>query len=96
MIVRLLLFATAREAAGRSRDEFELAADESLGRLLADAVARYGEPFANVLSTARVWVNGDEPEADRTTALHDDDEVAVLPPVSGGAGCGTRAALRDG
>ena len=85
MIVRLLLFAAAREAAGRSRDEFELTAGAPLDRLLAAAVERYGEPFALVLATARVWVNGDEPEADRATALGEDDEIAVLPPVSGGA-----------
>ena len=85
MIVRLLLFATAREAAGRGRDEFELAPDAPLERLLADAVARYGDSFARVLETARVWVNGDEPPAATSTCLRDDDEVAVLPPVSGGA-----------
>jgi molybdopterin converting factor small subunit len=91
VIVRLLLFASAREAAGRSRDEFELASGAPLERLLADAVDRYGEPFAQVLTTARVWINGDEPKADRATALGDDDEIAVLPPVSGGAGGGSRA-----
>jgi molybdopterin converting factor small subunit len=85
VIVRLLLFAAAREAAGRSRDEFELTAGAPLERLLAAAVERYGEPFALVLGTARVWVNGDEPAADRATALGEDDEIAVLPPVSGGA-----------
>ena len=91
MIVRLLLFASAREAAGRSRDEFELASGAPLERLLADAVERYGEPFAQVLSTARVWINGDEPQAGRGAALDEDDEIAVLPPVSGGAGGGSRA-----
>ena len=91
MIVRLLLFASAREAAGRSRDEFELASGAPLERLLTDAVDRYGESFAQVLTTARVWINGDEPKADRATALGDDDEIAVLPPVSGGAGGGSRS-----
>jgi molybdopterin converting factor small subunit len=91
VIVRLLLFAAAREAAGRSHDEFELTSGAPLERLLADAVERYGEPFALVLTTARVWVNGDEPEADRATALDEDDEIAVLPPVSGGAGAGHAA-----
>lgn len=86
MIVRLLLFASAREAAGRSRDEFELTPGAPLERLLADAVERYGTSFATVLATARVWVNGDEPGADRATPLGEDDEIAVLPPVSGGAG----------
>jgi molybdopterin converting factor small subunit len=91
VIVRLLLFAAAREAAGCSHDQFELAAGAPLGRLLDDAVERYGTTFATVLGTARVWVNGDEPAGggdERRAPLHDDDEVAVLPPVSGGADCG--------
>jgi molybdopterin converting factor small subunit len=37
-----------------------------------------------VLERARVWVNGDEPELGDDTQLHDGDEVAVIPPVSGG------------
>jgi MoaD family protein len=83
--VELLLFASAREAAGRSRDEFDLAAGASVGLLLDAAVDRYGEAFARVLATARVWVNGDEPEANGATELFENDEIAVLPPVSGGA-----------
>jgi MoaD family protein len=83
--VRLLLFASAREAAGRSRDEFDLVAGASVGLLLDAAVDRYGDPFARVLTTARVWVNGDEPEANGATELFENDEIAVLPPVSGGA-----------
>jgi molybdopterin converting factor small subunit len=37
-----------------------------------------------VLDSARVWVNGDEPADGGATVLDDGDEVAVLPPVSGG------------
>ena len=55
-----------------------------MGALLDDAVARYGPEFGEVLDTARVWVNGDEPVDGPATALHAGDEVAVLPPVSGG------------
>jgi len=79
------LFASAREAAGRSRDEFDLATGASVRLLLDAAVDRYGEAFGRVLATARVWVNGDEPEANGATELFENDEVAVLPPVSGGA-----------
>ncbi|MDQ1385536.1 MAG: sulfur-carrier protein [Actinomycetota bacterium] len=85
MIVRLLMFAAAREAAGRNHDEYELASGASLDALLTAAVDRYGEPFAQVLATSRVWVNGDEPPSGGATRLQADDEVAVLPPVSGGA-----------
>ena len=89
MIVRLLLFASAREAAGRANDDFDLAGDAALEDLVHEAVDRYGDRFAQVLATARVWVNGDEPESGPATTLRDHDEIAVLPPVSGGADCGS-------
>jgi molybdopterin synthase sulfur carrier subunit len=54
----------------------------TVGAVLAAATARYGSEFAAVLEVCRVWVNGDE--ADDDTPVADDDEVAVLPPVSGG------------
>jgi adenylate cyclase len=38
-----------------------------------------------------VWVNGDEPAAGNATLLSDGDEVAVIPPVSGGADDGVTA-----
>jgi molybdopterin converting factor small subunit len=75
----LRLFAAAREAAGTGRDDLPGA---TVGEVLDAAVARYGAPFAAVLPTCKVWRNGDE--ADRADAVSDADEVAVLPPVSGG------------
>lgn len=75
----LRLFAAAREAAGTGRDELDGA---DVGQVLDAAVARYGERFAAVLARSKVWVNG-EP-AGRADALSPRDEVAVLPPVSGG------------
>jgi molybdopterin converting factor small subunit len=56
----------------------------TLGELLDDARASYGEEFAAVLAGSRVWINGDEPVDGDATPLQDGDEVAVLPPVSGG------------
>ena len=75
----LRLFAAAREAAGTGRVDMDGA---TVAEVLATARARYGEPFTAVLDTANVWVNG-EPAAD-DAALQPGDEVAVLPPVSGG------------
>ena len=57
----------------------------TIAALLAEAEGRYGAEFAAVLAASRVWVNGDEPAAGLETTLHEGDEVAVLPPVSGGA-----------
>ena len=82
----MLLFARAREAAGTATVEVDLSQLRSptLGALLDHARSSYGEDFAAVLASARVWVNGDDPTDGDATVLQDGDEVAVLPPVSGG------------
>lgn len=77
--VTLLLFAAAREAAGRSRASLSAS---SVSDALEQARALFGAAFSEVLDRSRVWLNG-EP-ARGPEALHAGDEVAVLPPVSGG------------
>jgi MoaD family protein len=77
--VRVRLFGPARDAAGRSTDAFDGA---TVGDVLDAAVLRYGTGFAALLGTCRVWVNGEQAGAEHP--LVDGDEVAVLPPVSGG------------
>jgi molybdopterin converting factor small subunit len=52
--------------------------------VLDAACARYGTAFTAVLAASKVWVNG-EPVTDRAALVGDTDEVAVLPPVSGGS-----------
>jgi len=79
--VRVRLFAAARDAAGTAVD---VVAGGDLGSVLATLRSRYGAEFIAVLATARVWVNGDEPDAGDATLLQPGDEVAILPPVSGG------------
>jgi molybdopterin synthase sulfur carrier subunit len=80
-MARLRLFAQAREAAGTAAVTYDA---PTLGVLVATARAEFGAEFGAVLDASRVWVNGDEPEAGADTPLGPDDEVAVLPPVSGG------------
>jgi len=78
-MAKLRLFASAREAAGTAHDEFGGA---TVGDVLDAAVASYGGAFEGLLATCKVWCNG-EP-AERSQAVGDADEIAVLPPVSGG------------
>ncbi len=76
----LLLFAAARLEAGTGREEVR-------GRTVAEVIdaarRRHGASFGAVLDRSRVWLNGQPAPADQH--LTDGDEVAVLPPVSGGA-----------
>lgn len=74
------LFASAREAAGIGTDTFD---GGTVSDVLAAAEQRYGPAFSDVLSTCRIWVNGDAAHADMPVGPT--DEVAVLPPVSGGS-----------
>jgi molybdopterin synthase sulfur carrier subunit len=78
-VATLRLFAAAREAAGTGRDTVPGA---TVGAVLEEATRRYGDDFAAVLVSSRVWRNGEPAEAGDPVA--DADEVAVLPPVSGG------------
>jgi len=78
-VASLRLFASAREAAGTSRDEIPGA---TVDEVLGEAVRRYGPAFAEVVATSRVWCNG-EPVTGNAVVT-DSDEIAVLPPVSGG------------
>jgi sulfur-carrier protein len=78
-VVVLRLFAGAREAAGTGRDDLPGA---TVAEVLAAARHRYGDGFAAVLDRCQVWRNG-EPCAP-SDPVAEGDEVAVLPPVSGG------------
>ena len=79
-IARLRLFAAAREAAGTPRDLIDGA---TVRDVLAAAAAKYGPEFSALVPSCRVWVNGEA--ADPGQAVGDEDEVAILPPVSGGS-----------
>jgi sulfur-carrier protein len=76
----LRLFASAREAAGTGRIDLDGA---TVGDVLRAATERFGDQFEAVLGTSKVWVNGEPAGLDDSVSA--DDEVAVLPPVSGGA-----------
>jgi molybdopterin converting factor small subunit len=78
-VARLRLFGPARDAAGVA--EIILP-----GRCVSDVVAaaeeRFGDRFSRILESSRIWVNGDD--AERDAPVNDTDEIAVIPPVSGG------------
>ena len=77
---RVLYFAQARDVAGRSSDDVP---GDTVGEVLEHVIGRCGPAFEDVLSMSRVWVNGEPAEKHRVVGAL--DEVAILPPVSGGS-----------
>jgi molybdopterin converting factor small subunit len=77
--VSLVLFASARQAAGTSQVQLRAG---TVGEALELARTMFGSDFAAVADRSRIWVNGEA--AGPETSLAAGDEVAVLPPVSGG------------
>jgi molybdopterin converting factor subunit 1 len=79
MTIRVRLFASLRELAGTSEAE---ASGRTVGELADGLCAEHGERFAKIVAASSFVVNGER--ASRTAVVADGDEVAILPPVSGG------------
>lgn len=78
-MVRVRLFAALRELAGASEVE---ASGRTAGELADALSAVHGERFAKIAAVSSFVVNGER--AARSTPVAEGDEVAILPPVSGG------------
>ena len=79
MRVRVLYFASLRDAAGRDAEDMEIAS-ATLAQLYDEARARHG--FALVRERLRVARNG--AFAQWSECAMEGDEIAFIPPVSGG------------
>ena len=88
-MARVRLFANLRELAGASEVEIE---GDTVGAVLDEAADRYGQEFKRSLGHARVWLNGEPAQAQDPVGRL--DEVALIPPVSGGAATLTVGAIQ--
>jgi MoaE-MoaD fusion protein len=82
MRIRVLYFAVFREKLGREDDVVALAEHSRVRDAIAALAARH-EPIARLRGKFRVAVNQDFADDDRELA--DGDELALIPPVAGGA-----------
>ncbi len=81
MIIRVKLFAVLREKAGMAEMPLELASGATIASALGVLIERRPElsPWIGRAAYALNLVR-----ADRSAVLQDGDELAILPPVSGG------------
>lgn len=81
MTVRVKFFASAREKAGTDEQRLELPSGATVGQMREELRSQFPS-IANVLETCAFAVN--QKYATPATQLRDGDELAILPPVSGG------------
>jgi sulfur-carrier protein len=79
MKVLVYFFAQSREIAGESQQEFEIDNGTDVSLLLKKLTRQF--PDLKTLDI-RVAVNSDY--AENSHLLHDGDEIAIIPPISGG------------
>jgi MoaD family protein len=92
MLITVEYFAQAREAAGRAREQVELAAPGTVAALVERLAGDHGGRLAGLLlggagrpaPSVLVAVGGRQVHPDAAAELHDGDEVLVVPAVSGG------------
>jgi molybdopterin synthase sulfur carrier subunit len=78
-VVKVRLFAALRELAGASEVEAEA---DTVAEVIEVLSARYGERFSRIVEVGSAIVDGER--VSRETVMTDGQEVALLPPVSGG------------
>lgn len=90
IVVRVRLFATLRERAGTSAFDLDLPAEATVADALAALTA--DGPLAGVLDRLPVRAAVNRGYTEDSTVLREGDELALIPPVSGGEGsAGPRA-----
>ncbi|MEZ5557399.1 MAG: MoaD/ThiS family protein [Pseudomonadales bacterium] len=84
MTVRVLFFASLREAVGAAQRDVALADGASLEELLIALRGVLTAPALTAISAENVRIAVNQTLASGPVRLHDGDEVAFLPPVTGG------------
>ncbi len=83
-MARLLFFGKLGDIAGARTREYVLPAGVDVIDALIDAIAREDETLGAALSEKSVRFAVNETIAARDAPIHNEDEIAFLPPVSGG------------
>ena len=81
MRVHVLYFGIIRERLGRCEETIDVPEGTTVGQVTTSLSNRHGD-LARGVASLRVAVNLEY--VDAATVLAEDDEVAVIPPVSGG------------
>jgi molybdopterin converting factor subunit 1 len=82
-MVTLKYFASLRTIAGKEEDQLDLG-NETTVQQLAEILAKTTPQLGEMIQGKKILVSVNQDVATLDTIIHDGDEVAFLPPFSGG------------
>lgn len=83
MKIKVLYFAAAREAAGSSEEMIELEAENTTEQLIAVLLSSH-PALSSILKSCVLALNQEYLLKEDSQTLRDGDEIALIPPLSGG------------
>ena len=83
-MITVKFFASLKTIAEREEDHIEIENSISMDQL-SEIISKTSPKMGNIIRDKKVMISVNQEMADSDTIIHDGDEVAFLPPFSGGS-----------
>jgi len=83
-VITVKYFANLKQMAGKDEDSFDLGAETTLDKVW-DAISQTLPQIATLIKEKKIMVSVNYDVVSLDTVVHDGDEIALLPPFSGGS-----------
>lgn len=83
-MIDIIYFASLKAIAGKDQESMDLGPETTV-RQLAEIISKTSPQLGEMIREKKVMISVNLDMADSDTIIHDGDEVAFLPPFSGGS-----------
>jgi sulfur-carrier protein len=83
-MITVKFFASLKAIAEKEEEQIEVQSSISMDQL-SDIISKTSPKMANIIRNNKIMISVNQEMADADTVIHDGDEVAFLPPFSGGS-----------
>jgi molybdopterin converting factor subunit 1 len=83
-MITVKFFASLKDIAEKEEEQIEVQSSISMDQL-SDIISKTSPKMADIIRDNKIMISVNQEMADAETVIHDGDEVAFLPPFSGGS-----------
>ena len=83
-MITVKFFASLKAIAEKEEEQIEVQSSISMDQL-SDIISKTSPKMADIIRDNKIMISVNQEMADAETVIHDGDEVAFLPPFSGGS-----------